>query len=80
MSMLAEIRCLLVLAVPNQNHRRTEAQIHIMNNPLLPGRLSQVQALEPVSINIVLWSATPSTTLSFLIWFGLFVNTNREYC
>ena len=26
MSMLAEIRCPLVLAVPNQNHTRTEAQ------------------------------------------------------
>ena len=28
-----------------------------------------------ISINIVLWSATPSTTLSFLIRSGLFVNT-----
>ena len=28
-----------------------------------------------ISINIVLWSATPSTTLSFLIMSCLFVNT-----
>ena len=28
-----------------------------------------------ISVNIVLWSATPSTTLNFLIRSGLFVNT-----
>ena len=31
-----------------------------------------------ISINIVLWSATPSTTLSFLIRSGLFVNTRSR--
>ena len=31
-----------------------------------------------ISINIVLWSATPSTTLSFLIRYGLFVNTRSS--
>ena len=32
MSMLAEIRCPLVLAVPNQNHGRTEAQNRLMTD------------------------------------------------
>ena len=31
-----------------------------------------------ISINIVLWSATPSTALSFLIRSGLFVNTRSR--
>ena len=31
-----------------------------------------------ISITIVLWSATPSTTLSFLIKSGLFVNTRSR--
>ena len=32
-----------------------------------------------ISISIMLWSATPSTTLSFLIRSGLFAQ-DREYC
>ena len=36
MPMLAEIRCPLVLAVPNQNHRRTEAQTSDAQNQLIP--------------------------------------------
>ena len=31
-----------------------------------------------ISINIVLWSATPSTTLSLLFRSGLFVNTRSR--
>ena len=31
-----------------------------------------------ISINIVLWSATPSTTLSFLIRSGLFITTRSR--
>ena len=35
MSMLAEIRCPLVLAVPNQNHRSTDAQNQLIHCSLV---------------------------------------------
>ena len=50
MSMLAEIRCPLVLTVPNhgQKHRLDYDRRAESINRLQSGRLSQVQAYEPV--------------------------------